>query len=176
MDKNNLKKIIEQGEGISVEFKKSKNKLNKNVFESVCAFLNRNGGHLFLGVDDKGTISGVEKNAVDDIVNSFVTTANNPQKLYPPFYMSPEVVEFGGKTVVHIFIPESFGICRSKNRMSGSISFIFSNPSMESLKEYISPISGILPNNVLKTYVEASSSSIITTLILTLMGLTVYEP
>lgn len=27
-----------------VEFKQSKSKLNKDVYESVCAFLNRNGG------------------------------------------------------------------------------------------------------------------------------------
>ena len=39
-----------------VEFKQSKTKLNRDVFESVCAFLNRNGGHLFLGVNDAGSI------------------------------------------------------------------------------------------------------------------------
>jgi type I site-specific restriction endonuclease len=29
-----------------------RNKLNKDVFESICAFLNRNGGDLILGVND----------------------------------------------------------------------------------------------------------------------------
>jgi len=41
--------LIAQGEGISIEFKESKSKLNRDVHESVCAFLNRHGGHLFWG-------------------------------------------------------------------------------------------------------------------------------
>ena len=41
-----IKKLLGGGESITVEFKQSKNKLNKDVFESVCAFLNRNGGKL----------------------------------------------------------------------------------------------------------------------------------
>ncbi|WP_427337977.1 AlbA family DNA-binding domain-containing protein [Caloranaerobacter sp. DY30410] len=40
------KKILQNGENINVEFKESKSKLNKDVFETVCAFLNRNGGEL----------------------------------------------------------------------------------------------------------------------------------
>lgn len=39
-----LKKIISGGESITVEFKESKDKLNKDVYDSVCAFLNRHGG------------------------------------------------------------------------------------------------------------------------------------
>ncbi|VDN47976.1 protein of unknown function [Petrocella atlantisensis] len=42
-----LKKIISSGESITVEFKESKKKLNKDVYESVCSLLNRYGGHLF---------------------------------------------------------------------------------------------------------------------------------
>jgi len=56
MNIERVKEFLNNGESLTVEFKESKNKLNKDVFESVCAFLNRNGGHLFLGVDDKGGI------------------------------------------------------------------------------------------------------------------------
>ncbi len=41
-----LKKLINTGEKIDVEFKKSENDLNKDVYESVCSFNNRNGGHI----------------------------------------------------------------------------------------------------------------------------------
>ena len=44
--------LINGGENLTVEFKQSKNKLNRDVFDSVCAFLNRNGGHLFLGANE----------------------------------------------------------------------------------------------------------------------------
>ena len=36
-----INEMINGGEGITVEFKQSKTKLNRDVFESVCAFLNR---------------------------------------------------------------------------------------------------------------------------------------
>ena len=54
-----VKEFLNGGESLTVGFKQSKNKLNKDVFESICAFLNRNGGHLFLGVEDKGGIVGI---------------------------------------------------------------------------------------------------------------------
>ena len=57
----NLKKIIDKGEDITVEFKEAKKKLPSNLFESVCSMLNRNGGHIFLGVTDDGDIVGVYK-------------------------------------------------------------------------------------------------------------------
>jgi predicted HTH transcriptional regulator len=59
MNKAGIKKLIRKGEGISIEFKECRNKLNKDVFESICAFLNRNGGDLILGVNDKGKIAGI---------------------------------------------------------------------------------------------------------------------
>lgn len=33
----------------------------------MCAFLNRNGGNIFLGVSDDGTIVGVDKEVIVDI-------------------------------------------------------------------------------------------------------------
>ena len=72
-----VKEFLNGGESLTVEFKQSKNKLNKDVFESVCAFLNRNGGHLFLGVEDKGGIVGIEPESIDKIKKEFVTSLNN---------------------------------------------------------------------------------------------------
>ncbi len=64
MKNTNILSLISQGESITVEFKESKSKLNKDVFESVCAFLNRHGGHLFLGVRDNGEIVGVDEDKI----------------------------------------------------------------------------------------------------------------
>ena len=66
MKTDRIREIISLGESITVEFKQSRNKLNKDVFESVCAFLNRNGGNLFLGVEDKGSIVGIDDNSIDN--------------------------------------------------------------------------------------------------------------
>ncbi len=42
MNIDKIKHIIQQGEGLQVEFKKSQFELNKDVFDSVCGFLNAN--------------------------------------------------------------------------------------------------------------------------------------
>lgn len=56
-----LQELIQGGEGITVEFKKSRTEITKDVYETVCAFSNRDGGHIFLGIKDDGTILGIEK-------------------------------------------------------------------------------------------------------------------
>ncbi len=43
-----LKYIIKKGEGLNVEFKKCSTDLSESVYETVCAFLNRNGGSVIL--------------------------------------------------------------------------------------------------------------------------------
>ncbi len=112
---NNIKSLISRGEGIDIEFKISKESLSKNVFETVCAFLNRHGGHLFLGVDDAGNIIGV--NDAGKLITDFNNLANNPQKLSPTFYFYPEIVKIENKTIVHIFIPESSQVHRSSGKI-----------------------------------------------------------
>lgn len=112
-----LKKIISSGESITVEFKESKKKINKDVYDSVCAFLNRHGGHLFLGVKDNGDIVGVDKEAVDQLKKDFVTSLNNPQTLNPAFYLAVDDVEIDGKTILYINVPESSQVHRCKGKI-----------------------------------------------------------
>ena len=45
--------LIKIGESTTVEFKKSTIDITKDVYETVCSFSNRDGGHIFLGVKDK---------------------------------------------------------------------------------------------------------------------------
>ena len=62
-----LKTLIKQGEGISVEFKECRRTLNRDVYKTVCAFLNRHGGTLLLGVADAGEVTGVDPASVEQI-------------------------------------------------------------------------------------------------------------
>jgi ATP-dependent DNA helicase RecG len=68
---NEIRSIIANGENISIEFKKAKNKLPKDVYETVCAFLNRNGGTIFLGVTNDGIIEGIDKDCVIQMKKDF---------------------------------------------------------------------------------------------------------
>ena len=44
MNEKEFENILTAGEGISIEFKEAKNSLPKNVFATICAFLNSEGG------------------------------------------------------------------------------------------------------------------------------------
>lgn len=88
-----LKELIYKGEKIDVEFKRSRNDITKDVYDSVCSFNNRNGGHIFLGVLDNKEILGVDSNAIDKMLKDFTTAINNANKIYPPLYLTPEVYE-----------------------------------------------------------------------------------
>ena len=73
MTPEEIKKLIQNGEKIDVEFKEAKNALSKDVYDSVCSFNNRNGGHIVLGVNDKREITGVNPDKVDKITKEFTT-------------------------------------------------------------------------------------------------------
>ena len=62
-----INKIWEQGEGLSVEFKLANKKLPDNLFETVCAFLNRNGGEIILGIDDENEIQGINPAVIEEL-------------------------------------------------------------------------------------------------------------
>lgn len=59
MDLRAVRKLIAKGEGSSIEFKKKANHPEK-IIREVVAFANTNGGHLFIGVSDDGTLSGIK--------------------------------------------------------------------------------------------------------------------
>ena len=68
---NTLLQLINGGESISVEFKESHKALNKDVYDTVCSFSNRNGGHIFLGVKNNSEIIGIEEDCIEKIHDRF---------------------------------------------------------------------------------------------------------
>ena len=54
--------------------------------------LNRNGGHIFLGVNDKGSIIGVPQDKIKNLKKDFANLCNNSQKIYPNVYL--EIQEY----------------------------------------------------------------------------------
>ena len=61
MDADKFKNDLILGETSSVEFKRCGNEVEHDVFESICAFLNRFGGDVYLGVLNDGTVVGGER-------------------------------------------------------------------------------------------------------------------
>jgi len=107
MDKQKLESILKIGETIAVEFKRCGNGIGDDTYESVCSFSNRFGGDIFMGVLDDGTVLGVPKNAVGDIVKNFIKVISNPAMLTPTLYLAPEIIEYEDKVIIHVHVPVS---------------------------------------------------------------------
>jgi len=117
INERRLLEMIRKGEGIGLEFKTCRNQLSRDVYETVCAFLNRYGGTILLGITDSGTIQGVEQDAVAQIRKDFVTTIHNPQKILPPAYLSVDEVNVEGETFIRVYVPESSQVHRCNGRI-----------------------------------------------------------
>ena len=102
---NKLKQLIQEGEGLSVEFKRCKNEFPLTAYKAVSSFSNRYGGYILLGVEDGGIVVGVNPDAVDRIKKDFATSLNNPERFSPTLFLALEKAEIDGKIVLWCYIP-----------------------------------------------------------------------
>ena len=71
-----LSDLVALGEGSTIEFKRS---LRSDLGREICAFANATGGVILLGVDDEGTVRGVEgHNRLKSQVQSVARSADPP--------------------------------------------------------------------------------------------------
>ena len=112
-----IKKLIQDGEKIDVEFKESRNVLTKDIYDTVCSFNNRNGGHILLGINDNKEIVGVNPKKADKILKEFTNAINNPQKIYPPLYLTPVTVDIDEKIIIYIRVPKGCQVCRHNGKI-----------------------------------------------------------
>ena len=104
MDEEALKKIIEQGETITVEFKSwiktnsMKDRINLVVPELI-AFANSKGGTVYLGIEDNGDVTGCSGNYdLQNICESIY------EKTRPPMFTDIEEIDYQGKKVIAISV------------------------------------------------------------------------
>ncbi|OSO94193.1 transcriptional regulator [Cylindrospermopsis raciborskii CENA303] len=101
MNINYIIELINQGENSSVEFKRSDVKLD-SLCKEIIAFSNSSGGVVLIGVDDDGTILGVEsdRNYEEWVVN---IARNN---IIPPVNIQSREVVWDGKKIVVVEVPK----------------------------------------------------------------------
>jgi len=99
-----MERIIPLKETLTIEFKSDLSKLtNSDFFEAVVAFANTEGGELYVGVEDDGTITGVHQEHLNPTtLSAFI--ANNT---IPPISVRAEVVE-DLLPVLKISVPKSY--------------------------------------------------------------------
>ena len=94
---------IPDKEDLRIEFKSDLKKLqNSDIFDSVVAFANTDGGTLFVGVEDDGLISG----AHPDHLNPISLAAYIANNTIPPISVRAEIVE-EERPVLAIQVPKA---------------------------------------------------------------------
>jgi len=97
-----LFKLIEEGEGSKIEFKR-KFSTPEKIAKEMIAFANTKGGYIFFGVDDDKKIFGVESEKAElDLIDTAAKFYCDPEVLY-----KTEIIPIKSKDVVVIEIPES---------------------------------------------------------------------
>jgi ATP-dependent DNA helicase RecG len=99
-------------ENATLEYKEARDTVPKSFFETVCAFLNRDGGDIVLGVADDGTLTGVNPVAAGQMLRDISNLSNNPQKIFPPYLLFPKLEIVGDKTLIRTHVPCSSQVHR----------------------------------------------------------------
>lgn len=102
MNIHHVKMLIEEGEGFDVEFKR-KVSSPKKIAKTLSSFANTKGGIILFGVDDDGTIVGVEsEKSEQDLIKESA-------EFYcePPLYIGIKFVPHNNKDVIVVTVDES---------------------------------------------------------------------
>lgn len=115
MDQTELNKILDQGEGVRIEFKEAQNGVPASFYDTVCSFLNHEGGIIFLGIGDDSTVLGLNRQNLKNLKQDIVTALNNPDVLSPIFPLPVEEVEHPNGTILYIRVPLSSFVHKHHN-------------------------------------------------------------
>lgn len=92
----NLNSILLNGENSFAEFKEKEVRA-ESVAKELVAFLNFEGGALFISVNDKGEIIGVDNKNYEEWVMNICRTS-----IYPPVIPAYEEIIIDGKKLIKI--------------------------------------------------------------------------
>ena len=81
--------LIKKGEGKTIEFKVDFPK-NNQITKTICAFANRAGGYLVIGIDDENQIVGINNNQVNDYLEKLPNIIHD--SIYP--MLLPEIYTY----------------------------------------------------------------------------------
>ena len=107
-----MERMIPEKESLTVEFKSDRKKLSDDVLiDAVVAFANTEGGDIYLGVEDDGSITGLHKDHKDSTrVAAFIAN-----RTVPPVSVRVEVIQEETADVLKISVPKSRSIVASSS-------------------------------------------------------------
>jgi len=79
--------------------------------------LNRNGGHIFLGVNDSKEIIGVYKDAIKNMKKDFTNLCNNPEKIFSTIHLEIKEYEINYKVILYIYVYSSSDVHKTSGKI-----------------------------------------------------------
>ena len=117
MEHETLAEILAIGETTNVEFKRCGQQPERDTFETVCSFANTFGGSIFLGVEDDGTVVGVNAGNLLPVKRNVINVVNNPRLFDSPVALEFEELDYYGKPVLRLWVPPSPNMHRFKGEI-----------------------------------------------------------
>lgn len=114
MTGDELVQILANGESSIVEFKRCGDLPHADTFETVCSFANRLGGDIYLGVDDDGSIIGIDGRRAVEIERNVANVVSTRKLFSPAPMVETERIQCGGRTVVRVWVAPSSSVIRFK--------------------------------------------------------------
>jgi ATP-dependent DNA helicase RecG len=104
--------MIPSKEDLRVEFKSDTRKLNDHdlILAAVC-LANTEGGEIFLGVENDGTVTGLHPEHRD--MSGLAALIAN--RTVPPLSVRASIIDVDGKSVAHVEVPRSIRLVASSN-------------------------------------------------------------
>lgn len=102
-----IKQLLDKGEGTRIEFKQARIGVPATLYDTVCAFLNKEGGIILFGVTDNGVVPGLDAANIMQLKQNIVTALNNPDVINPPYPLPVRDAEYEGKNILYIRVPVS---------------------------------------------------------------------
>ncbi|OGI00605.1 MAG: hypothetical protein A2Y25_07615 [Candidatus Melainabacteria bacterium GWF2_37_15] len=101
----NYNALIKKGETLEIEFKSDKRPLSdKDIYECVIGLANTKGGYLFIGVEDNGKITGLNKVRDQSWQTKIKAAIRN--NIMPPLDVKCEYIEEGNYFVIQVPSPQ----------------------------------------------------------------------
>lgn len=107
MNLQEITRLIQQGEGLKIEFKEAGSAVPKSFYETVASFSNTDGGTILLGVTDAGDVCGIDAGLSVKLQKDIVTALNSRACINPPLYIQPYVVSHPKGEIMVVQIPAS---------------------------------------------------------------------
>jgi ATP-dependent DNA helicase RecG len=116
MTSEEVRLLIAEGEGTRLEFKEADQAVPASFYETVCAFLNKEGGTVLLGVADDGQITGIPESLVQKHLKSIIASGNTSNLIDPPITLQPVAVTMNnGQQVIVIKLSVSSQVHKCRN-------------------------------------------------------------